>query len=154
MATPEHAGRVLYVQLPVADLERSKAFFAKLGFSFDPRSSGETAACMLVGEQAIVMLLGHETFSQYAHLPTGDPTTHTQALYCFGVSARDEVDTVADAALAAGASEADGPEDHGFMYTRSFLDVDGHPWQVMWMDLAAVQRGSEESAAFTQDAPA
>ena len=147
MATPAHLGRMLYVQLPVADLERSKAFFAKLGFSYDPKFSDETAACMPVGEQAIVMLLGHETFAQYAHLPTGDPTTHTQALYCFGVSARDEVDTVADAALAAGASEADSPEDHGFMYTRSFFDLDGHPWQVMWMDPAAAQQGAAESAA-------
>jgi predicted lactoylglutathione lyase len=151
MATPAHPGRVLYVQLPVADLEHSKAFFAKLGFSFDPRSGGETAACMLVGEQAIVMLLDHATFAQYAHLPTGDPTTHTQALYSFGVSARDDVDTIADAALAAGASEADGPEDHGFMYTRSFHDLDGHPWQVMWMDPAAAQQGTEEP---TQDTAA
>jgi len=145
---------VLYVQLPVADLERSKAFFVKLGFSFDPRFGDETAACMLVGEQALVMLLGHETFAQFAHLPIGDPTTHTQALYSFGLSARDEGDTVADAALAAGASEADGPEDHGFMYTRSFCDLDGHPWQVMWMDPAAAQQGTEESAAATQDAVA
>lgn len=154
MATPAHPGRTLYVQLPVADLERSKAFFAKLGFSVDPRSGDGAAACMLVGEQAVVMLLGHETFAQYAHLPTGDPTTHTQALYGFGVSARDEVDTVADAALAAGASEADGPEDHGFMYTRSFFDLDGHPWQVMWMDPAAAQQGTEGSAASTQDTAA
>jgi predicted lactoylglutathione lyase len=147
MASPAHPGRILYVQLPVADVEHSTAFFAKLGFSFDPRFSGETAACMLVGEQAVVMLLGHDTFAQYAHLPTGDPTTHTQALYSFGVSTRDEVDTVADAALAAGAAEADGPEDHGFMYTRSFLDLDGHPWQVMWMDPATARQGTEESAA-------
>jgi predicted lactoylglutathione lyase len=154
MATPAHSGRLLYVQLPVADPERSKAFFSKLGFSFDPRVSGGTAACMLVGEQAVVMLLGHEMFAQYAHLPTGDPTTHTQALYSFGVSARNEVDAVADAALAAGGSEADGPEDHGFMYTRSFFDLDGHSWQVMWMDPAAAQQGAEESVASTQDAMA
>jgi hypothetical protein len=151
MATPAHPGRTLYVQLPVADLERSKAFFAKLGFGCDPRSSDETAALVPVGEQAMVMLLDRETFAQHAHLPPGDPTTHTQALYCFGVSARDEVDTVADAALAEGASEADGPEDHGFMYTRSFLDLDGHPWQVMWMDPAVAQQGTEESTASAQD---
>ena len=153
MATPAHPGRMLFVTLPVADLDRSKAFFAKLGFSYDPRFSGENAACMPIGEQAVAMLLGHETFAQYAHLPIGDATTHTQALYSFGVSARDEVDTVADAALAAGASEADGPEDHGFMYTRSFVDLDGHPWQVMWMNPAA-QQGTEEFAASTQEAMA
>ena len=154
MATPAHPGRTLYVQLPVADLERSTAFFAQLGFRCDPMSGDGTSACLLVGEQAAIMLLGHETFAQYAHLPTGDPTTHAQALYCFGVSTREEVDTVADAALAAGASEADGPEDHGFLYTRSFVDLDGHPWQVMWMDPAAAQRGTQESAASTEEAVA
>ncbi len=151
MPTPAHSGRTLHVQLPVADLERSTAFFARLGFGFDPRLSGGTAACMPVGEQAVVMLLDRETFAQYAHLPAGHPTTHTQALYAFGVCTRDEVDTVVDAALAAGGREADGPEDHGSMYTRSFSDLDGHPWQVVWMD-AAAQQGADESP--TQDAVA
>ena len=146
MTTPGHPGRTLYVSLPVADLERSTAFFAKLGFSHDPRSSGDTAACLPIGEHAVVMLLSTETFAQHAHLPAGDPTTHTQGLYGFGVSARDEVDAVADAALAAGGSEADGPEDHGFMYTRSFFDLDGYGWQVMWVD-PATQQGAEEPAA-------
>jgi predicted lactoylglutathione lyase len=112
---------------------------------------GETAACMLVGEQAFVMLLSTETFAQYAHLPVGDPTTHTLALYCFSVSSRDEVDTVVAAALAEGASEADGAEDHGFMYSRSFADLDGHPWQVMWMDPGSAQQGADGFAASTQD---
>jgi uncharacterized protein len=152
MTTPAHAGRMLLVSIPVADIERSKVFFVRLGFSFDPMFSNETAACMLVGEQASVMLLSHETFAQFAKLPMADSTTHTLALYCFSVSARDDVDTVAEAALAAGGTEADGPEDHGFMYTRSFFDLDGHGWQVMWMDPAAAQQGPEEFAASMQDA--
>lgn len=139
------------MNIPVADLERSKAFFARLGFSYNPMFTDETAACMLVGEQAFVMLLSYETFAQYAHLPIGDRTTHTAALYCSSVSSRDEVDTVAAAALAVGASEADGAEDHGFMYSRSFFDLDGHPWQVMWMDPAAAQQGPEGFAASTRD---
>jgi predicted lactoylglutathione lyase len=130
---------MLFVNLPVADLERSKAFFAKLGFSFDPKFTDETATCMLVGEHAFVMLLTHEKFAQFAKLPLADPRTHTLALYCFSVSSRDEVDAVSDAALAAGGTEADGAEDYGFMYSRSFYDLDGHGWQVMWMDPAAVQ---------------
>ena len=132
MRTPAHAGRMLFVNMPVADVERGKAFFAKLGFSFNPKFTDETAACMLVG----------------------DPTTHTLALYCFSVSSRDEVDTVSAAALAAGGSEADGAEDHGFMYTRSFFDLDGHGWQVMWMDPAAAEQGPEEFAASMQEADA
>ena len=154
MTAPAHAGRMLFVNIPVADIERSKAFFARLGFSYNPMFTDETAACMLVGEQASVMLLSHETFAQFAKLPMADPSTHTLALYCFSVSARDEVDTVAEAALAAGGTEADGPEDHGFMYSRSFFDLDGHGWQVMWMDPAAAQQGPGEFAASMQDADA
>jgi predicted lactoylglutathione lyase len=154
MTNPAHAGRMLFVNMPVADLERSKAFFAKLGFSYNPNFTDENAACMLVGEQAFVMLLSHETFAQFSHLPMADPTTHALALYCFSVSSREEVDAVSAAALAAGATEADGAEDHGFMYSRSFFDLDGHGWQVMWMDPAAVQQGPEAFAASVPDAAA
>jgi predicted lactoylglutathione lyase len=154
MGNPAHAGRMLFVNMPVADLERSKAFFAKLGFSFNPNFTDETTACMLVGEQASVMLLSHEKFAEFAKLPMADPATHTLALYCFSVSSREEVDVVAEAALAAGGVEADGLEDYGFMCSRSFFDLDGHGWQVMWMDPAAAQKGPEEFAASMQDADA
>jgi predicted lactoylglutathione lyase len=156
MTDRAHPGRTLFVNIPVADLERSKAFFATLGFSYDPRFTGEAAACMPVGEQAFVMLLSHDTFAQFSHLPMGDPSTHALALYCFSASSREEVDAVAAAALAAGGAEADGAEDLGFMYSRSFFDLDGHGWQVMWMDPAAVPQGPEAVAASTQgaDAPA
>ena len=147
MTSSAHPGRMLFVNMPVADVERSKAFFAKLGFSYDPRMTDGTAACMLVGEQAFVMLLSRERFAQFAKLPVGDPTTHTLALYCFSVASRDEVDAVSAAALAAGGSEADDGEDFGFMYSRSFYDLDGHGWQVMWMDPAAAQQGAEASTA-------
>jgi predicted lactoylglutathione lyase len=152
MTTPAHPGRTLFVNLPVADIERSKAFFAKLGFSFNPAYADESAACMLVGEQAFVMLLSREKFAEFVKLPIADPTTHTLALYCFGVSSRDEVDAVSAAALAAGGSEADDAEDLGFMYSRSFFDLDGHGWQVMWFDPAAAEEGPETSAASMQDA--
>jgi predicted lactoylglutathione lyase len=137
VTTTAHPGRMLFVNLPVSDLERSKTFFAKLGFSFNPNCTDNSAACMLVGEQASIMLLSHETFAQFAKLPMADPATHTLALYCFSVSSREEVDTVAATALAAGGVEVDGLEDHGFMCSRSFYDLDGHGWQVMWMDPAA-----------------
>nr|WP_241830434.1 VOC family protein [Parafrankia colletiae] len=156
MTTPAHPGRMLFVNIPVADLERSKAFFAKLGFSFNPSFTDETAACMLVGEQASVMLLSHQKFAEFSKLPMADPATHALALYCFSVSSREEVNTVTEAALAAGGVEADGLEDYGFMCSRSFFDLDGHGWQVMWMDPAAAQNGPEEFATSTQgaDAPA
>ncbi|XUL92931.1 VOC family protein [Streptomyces galilaeus] len=154
MTTPAHPGRMLFLNIPVVDLERSKAFFAKLGFSFNPKFTDETATCMLVGEQAFVMLLTREKFAEFAKLPLADPTTHTLALYCFSVSSREEVDSVSAAALAAGGTEVDGAEDHGFMYSRSFYDLDGHGWQVMWMDPAAAEQGPEEFAAAAQDAGA
>src|SRR3954451_3345193 len=154
MSTPAHANRMLFLNLPVADLEASKAFFAKLGFSFNPKFSDATAACMLVGEQAFVMLLSHQKFAEFSHLPMADATTHALALYSFSASSRDEVDTVAAAALAAGGREADGAEDYGFMYSRSFFDLDGHGWQVMWMDPIAAESGPEAFAASMQDADA
>jgi predicted lactoylglutathione lyase len=154
MTTPGHPGRMLFVSIPVADLERSKTFFAQLGFSFNPRFTDATAACMEVGEQAFVMLLTGETFAKFSKLPIADATTHALALYCFSVSSRDEVDAVSAAALAAGGTEADDAEDHGFMYSRSFFDLDGHGWQVMWMDPAAAEQGPEAFAASTQDAGA
>ena len=149
MTTPAHPGRMLFVNIPVADLERSKAFFAKLGFSYNPAFTDDTAACMLVGEQAFVMLLSREKFAEFSKLPIADPTTHALALYCFSVSSRDEVDVVSAAALAAGASEADDAEDYGFMYSRSFYDLDGHGWQVMWMDTAALNAAQQAEAAAT-----
>jgi predicted lactoylglutathione lyase len=152
MTTPAHPGRMLFVNIPVANLERSKAFFARLGFSFNPLFSDETGACMLVGEHAFVMLLNHERFAEFSKLPMADPTTQALALFCFSVSSRDEVDAVTEAALAVGATDHDDAEDHGFMYSRSFFDLDGHGWQVMWMDPAAAQQGPEEFAASTQDA--
>src|SRR3954471_16673891 len=117
MTTPAHPGRMLFVNIPVADLERSKAFFAKLGFSYNPAFTDETAACMLVGEHAFVMLLSREKFAEFSKLPVADPTTHALALCCFSASSREEVHAVSAAALAAGGTEADDVEDYGFMYS-------------------------------------
>ena len=142
------------MNLPVADVERSKAFFAALGFSFNPAFTDETAVCMLVGEHASVMMLSREKFAQFAKHPIADPRTHTLGLYSFSVASRDEVDAVSAAALAAGGTEADGAEDYGFMYSRSFFDLDGHGWQVMWMDPVAAEQGPEASGASAQDANA
>ena len=143
MAALAHPGRMLFVSLPVVDLERSTAFYAALGFRSDPTFSGEGGVCLPFGEQAAVMLLTHEKFAELSQLPTADPATHTLALYCFAVASRDEVDAVADAALTAGARDADETEDHGFMYSRAFYDPDGHGWQVMWMDPAAAEQDPE-----------
>ncbi|MDQ8043710.1 MAG: VOC family protein [Solirubrobacteraceae bacterium] len=151
MTTPAHPGRMFFVNIPVEDITRSTAFFSALGFTFNPAFTDETATCMLIGEQAFAMLLTREKFAEFSKLPVGDPATHALALYCFSASSRDEVDAISAAALEAGATEADGAEDYGFMYSRSFFDLDGHGWQVMWMDPAAAAQGPE---AYAQDAAA
>jgi predicted lactoylglutathione lyase len=148
--TPAHANRMLFVNLPVRDVRRSKAFFAQLGFSFDPRFADDEAACMLIGEQAVVMLLTHDKWAEFSKLPMADTATHALALFCFSVASRDEVDTVADAAIAAGGQDHDDVQDFGFMRSRSFFDLDGHGWQVMWMDPAAAEVGPEEFMAQQQ----
>ena len=147
MTTPAHPGRTLFVTLPVADVERSTAFFTQLGFTFDPRFTDATAACMLVGEHASVMLGSREKFAELSKRPVGDPAAHALALYAFTVPSREDVDRVADAALAAGGVEADPLEDLGFMVSRSFFDLDGHGWQVMWLDPAMAEQESAEPAA-------
>jgi predicted lactoylglutathione lyase len=152
VTTPANPGRTLFVNIPVTDLEHSMAFFAKLGFTFDPNFSGPGAARMLVSDQASIMLLSHEKFAEFSHRPMADPRTHALALFSFNVSSREEVDSVADAALAAGAVEADALEDFGSMVSRSFFDLDGHGWQVQWMDPSAMQMSPEEPEASMQDA--
>ena len=144
--TPAHPGRMLFVTLPVADVARSRAFFAQLGFTFDPAFTDETTACMLVGEGACVMLGNREKVAELSPRPIGDPATQALALYCFSAASRDEVDAVGAAALAAGGTEAHDAEDLGFMYSRAFFDLDGHGWQVMWMDPAAAEQGPEALA--------
>ena len=124
----------LFVNIPVRDLQRSIEFFEALGFSFNPQFTDATATCMLVGEDAYFMLLTTERFAGFSKRPLGDPATTTNALYALGVESREAVDAMVKAAVAAGGSHALEPQDHGFMYGWSFYDLDGHHWEVFWMD--------------------
>jgi uncharacterized protein len=139
--------RLLFVNLPVANLPASIAFFTHLGFTFDPRFTDESATCMIVSEQAYFMLLERSRFADFAVKPVADAREVTEALYCVSADDRAAVDAFADAALAAGGTPAKDPMDMGFMYSRSFADLDGHHWEVMWMDPKAVEAGPEEFAA-------
>lgn len=135
---PASTQRTFFVTLPVADVERSKAFYEQLGFGFDPAFSSEgSAACMVIDEHARIMLGSHESFAQFSHRPMADPATHALSLFSFTVDSREAVDAIGAAALANGGVEADGAEDQGFMYSFSFFDPDGHGWQAMWMNPAA-----------------
>jgi hypothetical protein len=138
--------RLLFVNLPVSDLDASKAFFGQLGFEFDPKFTDASCACMVVSDQAYVMLLDASRFADFAVKPIADATVTTQALFCVSADSREGVDALADAALAAGGAPAKEPMDHGFMYGRSFADLDGHHWEVMWMSPEAVEQGPTEVA--------
>ena len=129
----------LFVNVPVSDLQRSIIFFESLGFAFNRQFTDATGTCMLVGEDAYFMLLERARFAGFAKRPTGDPRETTSALFAISVSSRTEVDAMVKKAVAAGGSYAVDPQDHGFMYGWSFYDLDGHHWEVFWMDPAAVQ---------------
>jgi predicted lactoylglutathione lyase len=133
-ATP----RKLFVNIPVSDVQRSITFFEALGFAFNPQFTDPTGTCMLVGEDAYFMLLGKEKFASFSKRPLGDARKQTNALFAVGVDSRAEVDAMVQKAVAAGGSHAMEPQDHGFMYGRSFYDLDGHHWEVFWMDPSVV----------------
>lgn len=128
------AQRQLFVNLPVRDLERSKAFFARLGFEFNPRFTDANAACMVVSEFGFVMLLQERFFRTFTKREPCDTARQTEALVAFSCESRAAVDALVGAALDAGGAPAMEPVDHGFMYERSFHDLDGHHWEAFWMD--------------------
>lgn len=125
--------RKIFVNLSVRDLARSKEFFTRLGFGFNPKFTDDKAACMIVSEEAFVMLLREEFFKGFMKRAICDTSTHTEALFALSCSSRAEVDEMVKTALAAGGKPAMDPMDHGFMYGWSFYDLDGHHWEVMWM---------------------
>ena len=128
----------LFVNIPVSDLQRSITFFESLGFAFNTQFTDATATCMLVGEDAYFMLLTRDRFAGFSKRPVGDANRETNVLFAFGVNSREEVDEMVRKAVAAGGSHALDPQDHGFMYGWSFYDLDGHHWEVFWMDPSAV----------------
>jgi uncharacterized protein len=131
--------RKIFVNLPVQDLQRSMAFFAALGFTFNKQFTDDTAACMVISDDIYAMLLTHAKFREFTRKEIADATEVTEVLTCLSADSKAEVDRLADAALAAGGTEARGPMDYGFMYGRSFQDPDGHIWEVIWMDPSHVQ---------------
>ncbi len=138
--------RLIFVNLPVRDLPASIGFFRELGFDFDEKFTDDACACMIVSEQAYVMLLDRTRFADFTKKPVADARTSTEAILCVSAESREAVDAFADTALAAGGSSANDPQDHGFMYGRSFHDLDGHLWEVMWMSAEAVERGPADMA--------
>ncbi len=131
----------IFVNLPVKDLGQSIAFFTQLGFTFNPQFTDEKATCMIINDDAFVMLLVDGFFKTFTRKPIADAFQSTEVLLALSADSRAAVDALADKALAAGGKVSLDPQDHGFMYQRSFQDLDGHQWEVLWMDPGAVNPG-------------
>ena len=131
----------IYVNLPVKDLQRSVRFFKAMGFGFDPQLSDETAACMMISDDIFAMLLTEAKFREIARRPVADATRMTEVLTCLSVESRARVNQLVDRALTQGGREMREPEDHGYMFGRSFSDLDGHIWEIIYMNQKAMGQG-------------
>ncbi len=131
----------IFVNMHVRDLARSKIFFEKLGYSFNPQFTDDNAACLVISDTIYAMLLTTESMNRF--IPKGksiaDANKTTEVLLALSFDSKDAVNAIAEKAYAAGATEARPAEDHGFMFSRSFNDLDGHIWEVFWFDPKALQ---------------
>jgi predicted lactoylglutathione lyase len=129
----------MFVNLPVKHLAKSIEFFTKLGYAFNPQFTDETAACMIVADDIFVMLLTEEKFKMFTPKPICDATKSTEVLVCLSAESRAKVDEMVRKAVASGGSTYSKPQDHGFMYGHGFQDLDGHIWELMYMDPSAIK---------------
>ncbi|MFB5661171.1 VOC family protein [Alteribacillus sp. HJP-4] len=127
----------IFVNLPVKDLNESIEFFTKIGFEFDQQFTDENATCMIIGENIYAMLLKEEFFQTFTDKEIADTSRMTEAITALSVSSKEEVDELVNKALAAGAQSSKAPTDAGFMYGGSFQDIDGHLWEIFYMDAHA-----------------
>ncbi len=131
----------IFVNLPVADLEASTAFYTAVGYTVNPLFSNDDAACIVMSDNIYVMLLTKPFFETFTDKPIIDARTHVQVLNAIDVESREAVDEWAEKALTAGGSEPRPAQDMGFMYSRDIQDPDGHIWEPLWMDPAASENG-------------
>ena len=134
--------QMIFVNLPVTDLDKSKAFYTAIGFTNEPKFTDETAAAMQLSDTIVVMLLTHPKWKTFTDKQLIDPKTHAQVALCISRDSRDAVDAITDTAgKAGGRGDCNPKQDYGFMYGRSFEDPDGHVWEPMWMDPAMAETG-------------
>ena len=129
--------REIFVNLPIKDMARSQAFFKSLGLMFNPQFTNEQGACLEIAPHIFAMLLVEPFFQGFTQLPISDAKKATEVLIALSCDSRDEVDQIVAKAVAAGGTTPNAPQDHGFMYQHGFADLDGHQWEVFWMDMAA-----------------
>jgi len=131
----------IFVNLPVKHLNRSIDFYTKLGYKFNPQFTDETATCMIVAEDIYVMLLTEAKFKEFTPKEICDAKKSTEVIVCLSCENRNAVDDMVSKAVAAGGSIYAEPKDYGFMYQHGYEDLDGHLWELVYMDLAAMQQG-------------
>ncbi len=134
--------RQIFVNLPVNNLSRSMTFFSKLGFTFNPQFTNDDAACMIVSIDIFVMLLTQDKFKTFTPNPICDATKSTEVLVCLSCESRREVDAIVQKAVSAGGKTYNDPQDHGFMYGHGFQDLDGHIWELIYMEPGASAKGN------------
>lgn len=135
------AAKKIFVNLPVRDLKKTMGFFSGLGFGFNPQFTDDKAACMIVSEDAFLMLLTEPFFKGFTKRAVRGADGPTEAILAVSCASRQEVDALADKALKTGGAPATDAMDHGWMYVRSFYDPDGHHWELVWMDEKAGRQG-------------
>lgn len=133
----------IFVNLPVKNLDRSKEFFTSIGFSINKQFTDATAACVVITEDIYAMILTHEKFKDFTPKQIADATQTTEVIIALSFDSKEKVNELVDTALKAGATIAKETQDYGFMYSRSFSDLDGHIWELFWMDPASVHTAGE-----------
>jgi predicted lactoylglutathione lyase len=131
--------QMIFVNLPVADVDTSKKFFTELGYTINPQFTTDDCACVVISDTIIAMMLSKQRYADFTKKQIADATKTSEVLLCLSAESREKVDELVDSAIAAGGTATGETQDHGFMYGRAFDDPDGHTWEVMWMDPAAVQ---------------
>ena len=143
--------KMIFVNLPVADVAKSTAFYESIGAKRDPRFCNETTSMMTFSETIHVMLLSHERFREFTSKAIVDSKKSTEVLVCFSEDSRGNVDATTDKAVKAGGKPDPCPkQDYGFMYGRSFEDLDGHIIEVLWMDVEAAMKASAQQPQTNQ----
>ena len=123
----------MFVNLPIRDMARSRAFYEALGYRFNPQFSNDQGACLVLGENLFAMLLVHAFFATFVDRPIADARQTVQVLVALPCASREEVDALTERALVAGATTPRGPQDLGFMYSRAYADPDGNIWEAFYM---------------------
>jgi uncharacterized protein len=135
----------IFINLPVKDLNNTIDFFTKLGFKFNPQFTDENATCMIVGEDIFVMLLVEKFFKTFTKKEICDTSKDTEVIVALSVESREKVDQMINKALESGGKESREPQDHGWMYGRSFEDINKHLWEIIYMDESAVKNDEKHS---------